>query len=73
MSVLFSLDSSKSNYNLELAVGIILRTVRSSEIVDNMVESSSALQNWNVLTNKANEYFGYIGEHKLSETMDWVL
>ena len=38
-----------------------------------MVESSSALQNWNVLTNKANEYFGYIGEHKLSETMDWVL
>jgi nucleoside-diphosphate-sugar epimerase len=73
VSGLFNVAASKTYSNLELAKTIILRTGSNSKIVNLMVESGSTLQNWDVSTKKANEHFGYVAEHNLDETIDWVL
>ena len=72
VSGLFNVAASKPYSNLELAETIISRTGSNSKIVNDMVESSPNPENWDVSTKKANEYFGYIAEHYLSETIDWV-
>lgn len=69
----FNVAASKTYSNLELAESIILRIGSKSEIVNNMVESGSSLQNWDVSTKKANLHFGYVAEHSLDETIDWIM
>lgn len=73
VSGVFNVAAEKSYSNLELAEAIISRTGNNSKIVNNMNESSSSLENWDVSTKKAKEHFGYIAEHSLYETIDWVL
>lgn len=73
VSGLFNVAASRPYSNLELAAAIISRTGSKSKIVNDMLESSSSLQTWEVSTKKANEYFGYAPEYNLEKTIDWVL
>lgn len=73
VSGVFNVAAKKPYSNLELAKTIISRTGSSSKIVNDMVESNSSLQSWDVSTNKAKEYFGYVAENSLDETIGWVI
>lgn len=73
ISGVFNVAAEKPYSNLELAEAIISRTGSHSQIVNNMVEDSLSIQNWDVSTKKAKEYFGYVAEHSLYDTIDWVL
>lgn len=73
VSGVFNVASEKPYSNLELAEAIISRTGNNSKIVNDMVESNSSLQSWDVSTMKAKEHFGYIAEYNLYETIDWIL
>jgi nucleoside-diphosphate-sugar epimerase len=73
VSGLFNVAAEKPYSNLELAETIISRIGSNSKIVNDMVESNSSLQSWDVSTKKAKKSFGYVTEHNLDETIDWVL
>ena len=72
VSGLYNVAAQKPYSNFELAEAIIKRLGSKSRIINNMVESNSGLQNWDVSTEKAKEHFGYVAEHNLDETIDWV-
>ena len=73
VSGLFNVAAEKPYSNLELAETLISRIGSNSKIVNNMVESNSSLQSWDVSTQKAKKSFGYIAEHNLEDTIDWIL
>ena len=73
ISGLFNVASSKTYSNLELAETIASLTGSSSKIVDNMSENCSKLENWDISTKKAKDNFGYISEHSLVDTIEWIL
>ena len=73
VSGLFNVAAERPYSNLELAETIISRIGSKSKIVNNMVECNSGLQSWDISTKKAKESFGYLAEHSLDETIDWVL
>jgi len=73
VSGLFNVAARKSYSNSELAEAFIQRIGSKSKIVNNMAESSPGLHNWDVCTKKACERFGYVPEHSLDDTIDWVL
>ena len=73
VSGVFNVAAEKPYSNLELAEAIISKTGSYSKIVNETIESSSSLQSWDISTIKAKEYFGYIAEHDLNETIDWIM
>lgn len=73
VSGLFNVASEKPYSNLELAESIISRIGSASKIENRMVENNSGLQSWDISTKKAKDYFGYVANHSLDETIDWVL
>lgn len=73
VSGVFNVAAKKPYSNFELAEAIISKTGSSSKIVNETIESSSSLQSWDISTIKAKEHFGYIAEHDLHETIDWII
>jgi UDP-glucose 4-epimerase len=73
VSGVFNVAAEKPYSNLELAEAIISRTGSKSKIINDMVESTSTLQSWDVSIMKAKEHFGYVAEHDIYETINWVL
>ena len=73
VSGLFNVAAEKPYSNLELAETIISRIGSNSKILNDMVDSNTSLQSWDVSTRKAKKSFGYVAEHSLDETIDWIL
>jgi UDP-glucose 4-epimerase len=73
ISGLFNVAAKKTYSNLELAEAIILKLGSNSKIINNMTDSNLSNQNWDISTNKAKKYFGYISEYDLEDTLEWVL
>lgn len=73
VSGVFNVAAEKPYSNFELAEAIISKTGSSSKIINETIESSSSLQSWDISTIKAKECFGYVAEHDLHKTIDWII
>ena len=73
VSGVFNVSAQKSHSDFEVAEAIISRTGSRSKIINNMIDSNTDFQNWDISTLKAKVNFGYTPQFSLEETIDWVL
>lgn len=72
-SGLFIVAAVNSYSNMELAQTLIAKIGSKSKIINQMVETGSRSQIWELSTQKAYNHFGYVSEYNLDDTIDWLL